>query len=57
MTIKELRAKTGMSQNKFAQYFGLSVRNLQEWEQERKNPPPYLVDLLQRILDLEEERK
>lgn len=57
MTIKELRAKTGMSQNKFAQYFGLSVRNLQEWEQERKNPPPYLVGLLQRILDLEEERK
>ena len=42
-----------MSQSEFAAYFGLSVRSVQEWEQERKQPPPYLVGLLKRILDNE----
>lgn len=53
MNIKELRKLTGMSQAKFAAYFGISVRNIQEWEQNRKQPPPYLVALLKRILDRE----
>lgn len=53
MKIKELRNLTGMSQSKFADYFGISVRTIQEWEQERSAPPSYLVGLLKRILDLE----
>lgn len=53
MKIKELRALTGMSQSRFAAYFGIPVRSLQEWEQERKQPPPYLARLLERILDNE----
>lgn len=53
MTIKEFRLTTGLSQGKFANYFGLSVRNIQEWEQERRTPPPYLVELLKRIWNLE----
>ena len=53
MTLKELRIKTGLSQRQFADYFGISVRNIQEWEQERKSPPPYLVGLLERIWNLE----
>ena len=53
MKIKELRQLTGMSQSKFAAFFGISVRNIQGWEQERKQPPTYLVDLLKRILDNE----
>ena len=53
MKIKELRCLTGMSQREFASYFGISVRNIQEWEQERKSPPSYLVGLMKRILDLE----
>ena len=53
MEIKELRKATGMSQREFASYFGISVRNIQEWEQERKSPPSYLVGLMKRILDLE----
>lgn len=50
MTVKELRKQTGMSQREFAAYFDISVRNIQEWEQERKQPPPYLIGLLHRIL-------
>lgn len=45
--------KTEMSQAKFAAYFGLSVRNIQEWEQGTKAMPPYLLDLLERIWNLE----
>jgi len=53
MKNKELRDLTGMSQSKFANYFGISVRNIQEWVQKRKQPPPYLFGLLKRILDNE----
>lgn len=51
--IKEFRKQTGLSQSKFADYFGLPVRTLQEWEQGRQNPPSYLLDLLKRIWILE----
>ena len=53
MTVKELRAKTGLSQSKFAARFELPVRTLQDWEQGRFNPPPYVVAMMERILDLE----
>lgn len=53
MTIKELRTLTGMSQSKFAIYFDISARNIQEWEQGHKQSPPYLIGLLKRILDNE----
>lgn len=53
MTVKELRKKTGMSQQEFGDYFGISKRTIQEWEQERKNPTDYLVNMMQRILDNE----
>ena len=33
--IKALRKQTGLSQAAFAQYFGLLVRSLQQWEQGR----------------------
>ena len=48
-TLKEFRAHLGMSQSEFATYFGLSVRNVQEWEQGNKSMPPYLLDLLERV--------
>ena len=53
LTIKELRDRTGMSQRAFAERFGIPVRTLQEWEQERREPPEYVVAMVGRILDLE----
>ena len=38
MEIKELRAKTGMSQSQFAKYFGISFRSLQGWERGIRPP-------------------
>ncbi len=34
----EARDKTGLSQPKFAELLGVSVRTLQEWEQGRRTP-------------------
>jgi len=49
MTIQELRKSMGLSQSKFAKYYGLNIRTLQDWERGRCNPPSYLVDLLVRL--------
>lgn len=53
MSIKELRKLTGMSQSKFAAYFGVPVRSVQEWEQGRKSPPDYVIAMMERIWKLE----
>jgi putative transcriptional regulator len=33
-----VREKTGLSQSRFAQLLGVSVRTLQDWEQGRRSP-------------------
>jgi DNA-binding transcriptional regulator YiaG len=36
--IKRIRTELNLSQDKFALYFGVSKRTIQEWEQHRKKP-------------------
>ncbi len=36
--VKEIRKKTGLSQQKFSEVFGVNIRTLQEWEQRRRVP-------------------
>ena len=36
--VSEIRSKTGLSQSKFAELLGVSVRTLQDWEQGRRAP-------------------
>ena len=36
--VAQTRAKTGLSQARFAQLLGVSVRTLQDWEQGRRAP-------------------
>ena len=54
MTVKELRAQTGLSQSQFAARFQIPVRTLQQWEQEIQSPPPYVVAMIQAILEYEQ---
>lgn len=37
-SVTSVRERTGLSQAKFAQLLGVSVRTLQEWEQGRRAP-------------------
>jgi len=53
MKVSEIRKMTGLSQGKFADFFDVSVRTLQDWEQERRLPPPYVPGMMLRILEHE----
>ncbi len=57
MTIQDLRKKMGLSQSKFAHYFGLNTRTLQDWECGRNHPPNYLMGLFIRLLYAEGYKK
>ena len=37
-SVTSIREQTGLSQSRFAQLLGVSVRTLQEWEQGRRAP-------------------
>ena len=53
MTFKELRAKSGMSQRKFAAYFGIPRRTIENWDRGDRACPPYTLDLMQYKLEQE----
>ncbi len=50
LTIKELRAMTGVSQSKFAKMFHVPVGTLSHWEQGVRTPPEYVVFMMRTIL-------
>ena len=50
VSIAEIRKTTGMSQSAFAKFFDIPVRTLQDWEQGRRVPPPYVPGMMLRIL-------
>ena len=47
MEIKELRTQTGMTQQAFADYFGISKRTIESWEGKKRKCPEYLLDLIE----------
>ena len=48
--IRELRDKTGLTQKKFAETYGIPLSTLQKWEQAVMTPPDYVINLLARII-------
>lgn len=50
MEIRELRLQTGLSQSKFAKMFDIPVSTLKDWEQERRTPPVYVINMMRTIL-------
>lgn len=50
MTIKELRKRTGLSQQKFGDLYEIPLRTVQNWEGGVSEPPVYLVKLLERVI-------
>ena len=53
MTIKELRTLSGMTQQAFSDYFGVSKRAVESWEGGQRECPEYLLDLMQYKLEKE----
>ena len=47
MTFKELRTLSGMTQAKFAEYFGIPKRTVENWDAEIRTPPRYVTDLME----------
>ena len=50
MSIKEIRALTGLSQVKFCEKYNIPRRTLEEWESGNNKPAEYLVALLERVV-------
>ena len=46
INVRRIRKKLNMTQNEFADYFGVSVRTLQDWEQCRRVPSGAARNLL-----------
>lgn len=50
MTIRELRAMTGLSQAAFAERYGIPKRSIENWEGGQRTPPSYLPKLLEKAI-------
>ena len=46
LTLKELRIKAGLTQKEMHEEFGIPVRSIQNWENEVRECPDYLEDML-----------
>lgn len=50
MTIKDLRARTGLTQREFAEHFGIPRRTIENWEQGKNKCPQYILNLLEIVI-------
>ena len=55
MTIKEIRNITGMSQQMFAEKYGIPKRTIENWESGKTKPTDYILNMLERIVMEDEE--
>ncbi len=53
MTIKELREQTGLSRQEFAELLSIPKGTIRNWEQGVRNPMPYVVTLIEKVLRYE----
>lgn len=54
MTIKEMRAKTKLTQAQFAQLLGIPKRSIENWERGVSRCPDYVTKLIDYFLEHEE---
>ena len=47
MNIKDLRSLSGMTQKMFSEYFNIPKRTIEDWEQQKRTPPPYVLNLIE----------
>lgn len=47
MTINEIRALANLSQAQFSEKYHIPLPTLRKWEQGKREPPDYVVELLE----------
>lgn len=52
--LKALREKSGLSQQKFADKYGIPFRTFQDWELGNRVPPEYVIEMLAKVVGLED---
>lgn len=57
MDIKTIRLRTHLSQASFAEKYAIPVRTLQNWEVGHRNPPDYVIQMLDRLVDIDFKEK
>lgn len=50
MTFKELRNFSELSQKDFSEKYEIPKRTVEDWESGRRNPPGYVIALLERAV-------
>lgn len=55
-TMKEIRQMTGMTQAAFSEAYNIPLRTLQSWEGGEREPAPYIVKMLARLVDLDSDK-
>ena len=56
MTIKEMRLLLQVSRTEFSRQYHIPLRTLQDWESGKRNPPNYVLELLERVVKEDAER-
>lgn len=51
MKIKEIRNASGLTQEAFARKYNIPKRTLEGWEAGKRNPPSYVLNLLERVVE------
>lgn len=56
MTIKEMRVLLQFSRTEFSRHYHIPLRTLEDWESGKRNPPNYVLELLERVVKEDAER-
>ena len=54
-TVRELRARTGLTQKEFSLKYNIPFGTLADWEIGRTKPKPYILNLLERFVTEDED--
>ena len=47
MTIKEIRKAAGLTQKSMAELLHIPKRTIEDWENNRRTPPTYIIELIE----------
>ena len=56
MTIKDRRILLQVSRTEFSRQYHIPLRTLEDWESGKRNPPNYVLELLERVVKEDAER-